>query len=111
VNSQTKTPGVDKPSSNLGSANVAGRGEATSRRSMDQIRRACYSARPTQENPAFINCHADCVYLLEYITRLGAALRELVRVYEKGDFDTEFKPALAFAESILAEASAGETFV
>lgn len=37
---------------------------------LDQIRRAHKSARPTHENPAWINTHMDCSFLLSFIDKL-----------------------------------------
>jgi hypothetical protein len=39
---------------------------------LDQIRRAHRNARPTQENPAWMNCHHDCGFLLSFIDKLWA---------------------------------------
>lgn len=37
---------------------------------LDQIRRALLSAQPTTQNPAWMNCHHDCVFLLSFIDKL-----------------------------------------
>lgn len=39
---------------------------------LDQIRRAHHSARPKQENPAWMNSEKDIGFLLEFIDRLWA---------------------------------------
>lgn len=37
---------------------------------VDQIRRANISARPTNDNPAWKNCHHDCTFLVGFIDKL-----------------------------------------
>jgi hypothetical protein len=39
-------------------------------RRVEQIRRAYLSARPHNDNPAWMNCHHDCGFLLTEIERL-----------------------------------------
>lgn len=60
---------------------------------LNQIRAAHKSARPTHENPAWMNAHADCAFLLGFIDSLWNAyttegskqdrLRDGVRSHEK----------------------------
>jgi hypothetical protein len=40
---------------------------------LNQIRAAHKSARPTHENPAWMNTHADCAFLLGFIDSLWGA--------------------------------------
>jgi hypothetical protein len=49
---------------------------------LDQIRRAHNSARPTSENPAWMNTHTDCAFLLSFIDRLW---KEYTRTAEPQD--------------------------
>jgi hypothetical protein len=44
---------------------------------VEQIRRAHASARPVQANPAWMNCHHDCGFLLARIEHLEKALRAI----------------------------------
>lgn len=49
---------------------------------LEQIRRAQQSARPTQENPAWMNAHADSDFLLGFIDKLW---REYTKTLERAD--------------------------
>ncbi len=60
----------------------------------------------------YVLAEAEACARCEHEKRLGieqqrdellAALKELERVYETGDFDTEFKPALTKARATIAE--------
>jgi hypothetical protein len=49
---------------------------------LDQIRRSHKSARPTHENPAWMNTHADCAFLLGFIDSLWGAYTGVVRKHD-----------------------------
>ena len=49
---------------------------------LDQIRRAHRAAQPTPDNPAWMNSHGDCGFLLEFIDRLW---KEYSRAISAGD--------------------------
>jgi hypothetical protein len=51
---------------------------------VDQIRRAQRSARPTHANPAWLNSHHDCDFLLSFIDKLW---KEYTNVLRDNDAD------------------------
>ena len=62
-----------------------------------------------QEAEACARCeHEKRLGIEQQRDELLAALEELERVYETGDFDTEFKPALTKARAIIANQSGGK---
>ena len=48
-------------------------------RRLEQIRRAQLWARPTPENPAWMNSHHDCAFLLAFIDKLWAEYSRAMR--------------------------------
>lgn len=52
---------------------------------VDQIRRAHNSSRPKTSNPAWLNCHHDCGFLLAEIERLRAVILDIARIVENPD--------------------------
>lgn len=52
----------------------------------EQIARAHLSARPTRDNPAWMNCHHDCGVLLDYIEQLKADFNRLRKSCSAADY-------------------------
>lgn len=62
-----------------------------------------------QEAEACARCeHEKRLGIEQQRDELLAALKELERVYETGDFDTEFKPALTKARAVIAKVEGRE---
>jgi hypothetical protein len=57
---------------------------------LNQIRRAHGGARPTHENPAWMNCHGDCGFLLSFIDKLWKEYTRAISADELlGDVPTD----------------------